>query len=75
MTTRFTPGKPFVRKVNGLWQVFIPQIVFGAEATGSWHGPCASWGVAVGVALAISGAMLRNVQAQSVQPSFMQAVN
>jgi hypothetical protein len=63
MTARFMPGKPKVRKVNGIWQVFVPNAVFAQEATGTYHGPCGSWESAVMMAVGISAAVLRNVQA------------
>jgi hypothetical protein len=62
MATRLTPGKPRVIKRGGIWQVFVPQVVFGDEASGTYHGPFATWGIAFGAARAIAGAVLLNVQ-------------
>jgi hypothetical protein len=64
------PGKPKVRKVNGVWQVFIPNEVFGQHASGTYHGPCVTWSAAVMMAVGIASAVLRNVR--SVNTGAMQ---
>jgi hypothetical protein len=65
MTARFTPGKPRVIKRGGVWQVFIPQVVFGSDASGTYHGPFGTWDIARTAALAIAGAVLHNVHAMN----------